>query len=212
MLSRYLKTLSVIFSLLLITACAPMKTVETASLADVQDGGAFLVGMYVLNPNKQKYDVESFFFHNIETKESYRIHTQNAMDPFTAKTKYQTLDANSIGVLFAFKLPAGKYKFDSFVLSEGQKQIRGYNSLDTEFEVVSGAPSYLGAFRNEVIMGKNFFGMSIPAGSILMISDKSERDLPIIKAKYPDLNWDEVVVVTPEPNVEDGKTHVIGRI
>ena len=195
----------------LITACAPMTMPEQLAASDYQGQTALLVGTYAHTRGVEKYDVESIWFQNIETEEYYRIHTQNAFDLFTAQTDYTILDKNSEGFVFAFKIPAGKYRIRSAVLSEDNMQYRGYDVFNSEFIVESGKPNYLGEVKTHVLEGENFLGMTVTRGAVFMVSNKLERDLLFISQKYPEINWKLAKVVTPKSNTKDQNVHIVGK-
>jgi hypothetical protein len=197
--------------LVVLTGCAPMSMPEQLTNSDYQGSTTILVGTYAHTTGVEKYDIESIWIENIDTEETYRIHTRNTFDLFEAKTDYSKLDKNTEGFVFAFKLPPGKYRITSAVFTEGNMQLRGYDVFDTEFSIVAGKPNYLGELHTHVLEGKNFLGFTVVGGAIFMLTDKFERDLPFLRKEYPEVNWRAATIITPEPNTKDKSTYVMGK-
>ncbi len=97
---------------------------------------------------------------------------------------------NRGGRVFAMSLDPGEYElhsWDIFVQTPG-----GYGDITPSaapqplpFTVKPGAITYLGSLHGQTVMGKNVLGMDVPASGTAEISDKSDRDLPMIFDKYP---------------------------
>ena len=119
--------------------------------------------------------------------------------PSTGKVQFlstkRKIDKNTKGRTYLINLNPGKY-----AITEWRFVIPGYPStrsaedkIDTfEFEINAGDYLYLGNFHIETVMGKNIFGIAIPAGVDIKVRNKKERDLKDLKRKFPKLPVDEI--------------------
>jgi len=56
------------------------------------------------------------------------------------------------------------------------------------FMVKPGEVIYLGSLHGETIMGRNVFGLPVPGSGAPEIRDEYERDIPMLKARFPMLS------------------------
>ncbi len=99
------------------------------------------------------------------------------------------------GRLFATALPAGEYEFYAVEIcltnvtegSEGRRLL-GYN-----FTVVAGQVIYLGNFKSAIEIGAlSRYGNGVIAANGV-VSDQFERDVPLLKKKFPGLAARDIV-------------------
>lgn len=94
---------------------------------------------------------------------------------------------DSYGQVLAISLPAGRHTISSwrlvrsagYILSPSQKM------APLEFHVEAGKVQYIGNLHLNLAEGKNMLGFRIVTDASPEIRDRQDRDLPIIKKKYP---------------------------
>lgn len=92
------------------------------------------------------------------------------------------------GTLFAVRLPVGEYELHQvmFFINRGQfgtTTFKAKEEFSIPFRVEEGRSIYLGEFVAVPVMGKNFFGMAVPAGGYFVVSNKFDRDLSLLTMK-----------------------------
>ena len=110
-----------------------------------------------------------------------------------------------MGRLIAIPLEPGEYELFNWMLYVNRLGGYGYLSPKTpppphSFSIRAGAITYLGSLHVDTVLGKNTFGISMAFGGSPDITDQINRDLPILKRKYPNLaDW------PLQSSVPDGK-------
>jgi hypothetical protein len=116
-----------------------------------------------------------------------------------------TNDMKDIGLhghLSVKKLAPGDYEVFSYRVSWPSSQyLAGGEVYPTEpfsipFKVEAGKTTYVGCFGAVQLYGKNFMGLKLPAGARFIVTDQSERDIPIARTKEPELG--PVVLQVPD--------------
>jgi hypothetical protein len=141
--------------------------------------------------------------------ESIRFTPRKVADlPFMGtKTDYDT--AGEAGIVEIRKLPAGQYEI--FQINAGlyagiiQWQWRSEEAVHIPFTIASGTATYLGDFQGHVISERHVLtlGAPFPSSAYFVVSNRSDRDIPIAqkKASYlPPIN-------TQVPPIADLKSH-----
>jgi len=186
----------------LLSGCASklLKSDSTNSDALTASQGV-LIGSFSRNPNAPAYYSQTFFFKNIDTQKKHEIKSQQEFNIFSGKTADEFNDGTNAGTTFAIKLPAGHYILYNFSLYRptgvGYTYYSSKSDFAIPFEVIPSQANYLGELKLEGSAGKNFFGMSVPAGGIWVISDKQQRDVALLKEAMPQLPLDRVISVIP---------------
>lgn len=160
-----------------------------------------LIGSFSRNPNAPRYYSQTVFFKNLDTNEKHEIKSQQEFNIFSGKTKDEFKEGVNAGSTFALTLPAGRYVLYNFNLYRPTGVGYTYYSSKTDFaipfDVHPNSVNYLGELKLEGASGKNFFGMSVPAGGIWIISDKQERDVLLLKTALPQLPLESIKSVIP---------------
>jgi hypothetical protein len=99
------------------------------------------------------------------------------------------------GRVLAVQLEPGEYELYSWTIYV--QAVNGYGYISPKapptplpFQVQAGVITYLGNLHGQTVMGQNVFGMDVPGGGIPSITDRLERDKPMLKAKFPMLqDW-----------------------
>lgn len=197
-----LKKLLLGFVVLTMAGCASqLLKPDQLSKDQLTGNNGALVGSFSRNPNGPPYYSQTFMFRNVDTNKIYRIHSQQEFNIFSGKTPDEFKTENNSGSTFVFQLPAGKYILYNFSLYRPYGVAYFYYSSKTDFAipfvVQPNKVNYLGELKLEST-GKNFLGMSMPAGGIWIISNQIERDISLIKATMPNLPLESVVSVIPK--------------
>lgn len=105
----------------------------------------------------------------------------------------------STGKLYAIPLPEGKYEFYKIgtVRADGMTESVWSNAtpFSRRFNIKSGEITYFGDVHFRTTKGKNIFGMSVYSSPDIQIENSKQRDIPLLKNKYPDLNWNKISIV-----------------
>ena len=87
------------------------------------------------------------------------------------------------GSTFAVELPAGRYVIESWHISQGAANVSSTAPMGIEFEVEGGKAIYLGNFH---FKETGRLGRAVTASDVTL-SDQSTRDLPALRAAFPNL-------------------------
>ncbi|RZF82954.1 hypothetical protein EXT46_05745 [Pseudoalteromonas sp. CO325X] len=97
------------------------------------------------------------------------------------------------GNLFAYIVPAGEYEFYNYRLFQNRGALSRNWHPEDEFsipiEVKSGAINYIGEYSAT----KDYFWE---------ITSNKARDIPLFKARYPNLDWSELIISLPKKSNE----------
>ena len=167
----------------------------------LEPGSGALVGSFSRDPREYEYYSQTFYYEGKSNKKKYKIGSLGPI-PFTA-TKDDFKPDDSRGFVFAYRLPKGTYHFTDFYLAQptGGSSYMAWRSREPysiPFEIAPGKVNYVGEIKVIPVMGKNIFGITIPAGGFWVVSDQRVRDIELLKKKYPDLNWESVNIIVPD--------------
>ena len=172
------------------------------TLQHVESG--VIVGSIARDPNTHRYDVQSFYFENQETKEKYRLELSPADGGIDTRNKLKRFNhfstVEGAGDVFNFTLPVGKYHFYNFYLKQGPKSWTAKDDYSVPFEVNAGEVKYIGQIKQIPLFGGKFLGINVRdyAGSLWLISDEVDRDKAVLKQQYPDVNLKNLIVSVPD--------------
>jgi hypothetical protein len=98
---------------------------------------------------------------------------------------YQSAD--EAGVVLVQSLPPGEYEIYNFDIFFNAGTVQNNYSSRAEFSipftVKPGEMTYLGNYQANRLTGKNFLGLSLPAGAVFVVSDRLNSELRIAEAK-----------------------------
>ena len=102
----------------------------------------------------------------------------------TGPSEFQGTD----GSLFAIALPPGDYVFSTWDIDNGsQAIIYPVDPKPLTFKVRKGEATYIGNLHMFLRTGKNLLGITIIADGRPIIADKSDRDIPLLLERYPNI-------------------------
>ena len=115
------------------------------------------------------------------------------------KRDYENPEEN--GVVQSFRLPPGDYEifnFDIF-LNGGtvQKNFGSRKEFSIPFKVRANETTYLGNYQANLVMGKNFFGMSMAAGAVFVVTNREKADIELAKKRLPNVSFGPISNATP---------------
>ena len=197
---KMLTRISSAILLLSLTACVSMQKEvkdEQWTYTPNPTTGAVLVSIVEEAPNPEVKSClcPSIFYRDAGSKKNNGfLHPCEGMS-----CNFQNGDfTNAHGELYLLELPVGNYEFYNYSInistgvSEGE--ITAKNAFSMPFSVQAGKVKYVGEAKLKDVMGKNAFGMSVPAGEIPSVSDQHVRDFATAKKKFPKLPLEQVVI------------------
>lgn len=108
------------------------------------------------------------------------------------------------GNLFLLRLPPGEYElFNARFVSPGplnsMTTFTAKSDFSVPFVVTQGKATYLGEFITYSLTGKNFLGVTVPAGGYFVVSNKLDRDLVLLGKKGGTLPREQVIETVLNP-------------
>ncbi|MEL6978757.1 MAG: hypothetical protein AAGM38_08785 [Pseudomonadota bacterium] len=105
-------------------------------------------------------------------------------------------DDFEMGSVYTHSLPAGDYRITNFRVyynnGSVEKTWYGRAEFSIPFQVNEQGRHYIGEWRCLPRKAENIFGMSIASGCTFAVSDEFERDAPLLKAKFPSIDWSQL--------------------
>jgi hypothetical protein len=106
------------------------------------------------------------------------------------------------GVVVTRKLGPGNYEiYEVDMGTGGGMSYTTYTSnqpFSIKFTVRSGETTYLGNYQAHKLTGRNWLGLTIPAGAVFTVSNREQADLELARKKLPDVVFGPVTNATPE--------------
>lgn len=189
MKTKYTLLIFVIVCLILNScAVAPSKHIPEHFSANEPYG--LIVGTIAIKDERPRYN--GYFLHYSEENEKgisqKKMITIRTEQPFLKiKFKPDFFDEEKAVYYYAIKEPIGKYSFRTMKLftNLGHIQSMKFVSVDVPFISVPGKITYVGQIELDY------------GGQVIKLVDKSERDLPNLKEKYPNIDWKQLINVEP---------------
>jgi hypothetical protein len=150
---------------------------------------------------KTTYSSYTFLFRKIGDKEVNRF--SYFQDNFFSAQKrdYQSQEEN--GVVQYLKLPPGNYEIFNFsiafITGNVDKHFSSHNDFSIPFMIRSNETTYLGNYQANKLVGRNIFGLPLPAGAVFVVSDREENDLKLVEKRSPEASLLHVSNFTPSP-------------
>ena len=109
-------------------------------------------------------------------------------------------DTESNGIVRLHQFPPGKYEIYTYQISSqgASKTWVAPEGSYVQFEVFEGKVTYLGEFLAEAQSAPNLFGLTIPWGATISVSDKIERDIKYVSDRLPDANLNKLINQVPK--------------
>lgn len=199
-----LKLLNRICTAALIMTLAGCATTITPNSPDdlkaerLNDQTGILVGSFTRLPERQEHVSHTLYFQQEEIEQRpYEIMSFHGNDVLGLYPRDDFQEQDRKGLLFAFALPAGNYHFVSYSLESGEGHWRPTQPFSVPFTVEPGKVNYVGDIQLVVHEGQDIFGMTTARGGTFHFMNARKKDLPLLKAKYPDIPWNNLVTTVP---------------
>ena len=102
---------------------------------------------------------------------------------------------NATGTVFAIPLAPGNYVFDKWDLDNGATaMIHPVNPLPLKFTVRKGEATYIGNLHMHLHAGRTLPGIGVIGSGRPAILDRSERDIPLLLQRYPNIKRQDIDV------------------
>jgi hypothetical protein len=196
-LFHVIRLVCVLCTLAFLGGCAwnALKPDKPIKADELKVGQGILIGSISRDPEAAK----TFSSQTLVIKDaaSGDLHYLTLKSNLLSRTPLDFNAENNSGATFARVLAAGSYEIVDVRLVFGQLSWSVQRKFSTPFKVSAGQLNYLGQIKLGSIVGKNWIGATVPDQITFAISDERSRDLPVLKALYPSLPWDDVLFVTP---------------
>lgn len=187
-----LKLVTVVFAVLLLTACAASnvkKDVTTEAVA--AKNKALLIVSISQTKGSERFGAAQFLFEQPKGVGlgSIRVETFDEMG-LDALTRSQKSDfSNEFAVLKVIEVPAGTITLDRWRFSMGQLYFEAFDEpLEHPISLKPGEVVYIGNLHLKTKFAENFLGLNTVAGVFPEIRDEKARDLALLKSQYPQLS------------------------
>lgn len=181
-----------VITLALLPGCASMSDpIGTAESVD-NSKGILLAGL-TSDGSQQVMDVW-FFYRPKGTTEERRLDAFGVAG-LLSKQNHFAGSGPEVGRLIALPLEPGEYELFNWMLYAHRLGGHAYLSPKNpppphSFKIQAGTITYLGGLHVDTILEKNIFGINLAFGGNPDIKDKSDRDLSVLKTKYPTIaDW-----------------------
>jgi len=184
--------------LLFFTGCATSNVAQSFSTKSLDKDGVVIFSLTkTLSKKGESYLTSDFAevslsYINTLTKKRGRVTTDTTHGLVSSNSDFKDIK----GKLFVIKLKSGKYQFVDWTIKTrglgGDRYISSKDLKPISFEVKDGQVIYLGEFNIEMIAQKNFFGFSLVFGGELRRENSFNRDVEILKEKYPSIEIQKI--------------------
>jgi hypothetical protein len=169
----------------LLGGCAVSNVSRDFSLKDNPDQGIIIASVSFDRLGSRNFQAIFDLDGQVDGSPAFGQRLQSLPEYATIRMGSQFKD--SFGQVLAISLPAGRHTISSWrlVRSAGYIISPVHTMPPLEFQVEPGTIRYIGNFHLNLVPDKNLLGMSIIADAWPEVRDRSDRDLPLIKRKYP---------------------------
>ena len=184
--------LLLLLAVAVLSACATPDVGSDYKLRTNSNEGV-VAGSVTYNGRFSGYGV---LYHQLPSGVSGRFETGQAMliIPYIPKGDFD--DDELKGTVFASALPAGDYEIFAWHVGSGPVHVRSTAPFSIRFRVEPGKAVYLGNFH---FTQTDSMGLTV-TGAKLTYRDAAQRDLPMIKKKFP-MFVDESIAYAAPPGI-----------
>lgn len=183
----------------LLSGCAT-KSVETNFAFTPETETGLIVGSASSGEENSWYDAAVRFRYSLAGKQDSFADTSAGFiealpyDPFLGPSGPSDF-ADASGTLFAIPLPPGDYVFYKWDIDNGSNAIiYPIDPKPLPFTVKKGEATYIGNLHMHLRTGRNILGITIIADGQPAISDRSDRDIPLLLKRYTNLKREDIVI------------------
>jgi hypothetical protein len=206
-MKKYLILIIAVFSVFLTGCTARPELPKVIKTDALNNKYSLIVGSLSRANGLYSFDSWSLLFRSVNGETKYSNVMKGKMDksqPF-GKYDFDFKEKKDSGNIFAYLVPAGDYEIygTEITQSNGFTHTRWKdNKFSLKIHAEPGKIIYIGEYAIQpVYNGRNMMGVPLVGSGFWLIDDKSDRDLALLKNKYPNLNWDEIKKdIVQEPN------------
>jgi len=183
------KTLYISFiSLVVLTlnSCATAPSKHIPEHFSAKESHGLVIGTIAIKDERPRFN-GYFLYYSEEGKENVNLDRMIAIQPeqiIKMKFKPDFFDEGKAVYYYAIEMAPGRHSFTMMRLFEngGQFQSNERIPIDVPFTSVSGKITYVGQLELDYRDDRR-----------IKLIDKSERDLPTLKKKYPNIDWNRLI-------------------
>lgn len=183
----------------LLSACGAKSVDRDFTLSPDSETG-LIIGSATSSKENSSYDATMYFRYTEAGKEDLigfgnsgfiQGLTPNNLLGSHPPSDFQDTD----GRLFAIALKPGDYSFATWEVDNGSNAfIAPIDRRPMAFTVRKGEATYIGNLHMELKTSKNIFGITIISDAAPQVVDKSERDIPMLLQRYPNLSRENIEI------------------
>ena len=207
-MNKHLAPITILLSIFLIGCTARPELPKVIKASSLDNNYSLVVGSLSRANGLQSFDSWSLLFRTDGEKVEYSNSIKGKMDknvPF-GKYDFDFKERKNSGNIFAYIVPAGDYEIYGTEMTQSyaytHTRWKESDEFSIKFHAEAGNITYIGEYAIQpVYNGENFIGVPLMASGYWLVDDKFERDLILLKKKYPNLNWSEVTKdIIQQPN------------
>lgn len=191
--------LTLVIAALLLSGCAA-KSVEQEFTFSPEAETGLIIGSATSSKEYSNFDTTTYFrYAKADGLGTLDLSTAGFIQPrrrsFMLGPRSDSEFQDADGSLFALSFAPGDYVFETWeVLNGNNGVISPIDRNSVTFTVRKGEAIYIGNLHMNLRKGQNVFGISIIAGARPEILDKSERDIPMLLKRYPNLKREDITI------------------
>lgn len=174
---------------ILLTGCAAGNLKENVSTRDLQAKNSAVLVLSLSQPSDSlDYGAAVIYFEPKTAKSIGRswVHT---FDQQFALNKPKSDVAGEYTLLKVIEVPAGPVELTGWGFDAQGVRIESTKASPVlPLHVQAGEVVYVGNFTLKPLYGENLFGMTVVSGALAFINDHTQRDLALLKSRYPQLS------------------------
>ncbi|MCG8428653.1 MAG: hypothetical protein MI754_14965 [Chromatiales bacterium] len=182
-----MRNIAGMFIVLLLAGCASTPPIPPNYSGS--DAGKIVVGIGAAAGTN--YSSYSFLFRRVDQRSLPKDQQQVGRLMFLQNNIFSSNEpdydtSSEQGEVLVQSIPAAKYEIFNFDIYDNGYVERNFSSrvdFSIPFTVEAGKITYLGNYQANKLMGKNYFGLPIPAGALFVVSDRAQNDLEIAYRK-----------------------------
>lgn len=170
---------------ILMTGCAVSNVDRNFSLGNNPDQGVVIASVSFDRIGSRNFQAMFYLDEDIPGAPVPARRLEALAEHMTIRMGSQFKD--SYGQVLAISLPAGRHTISSWrlVRSAGYTLSPSEKMVPLEFQVEAGKVQYIGNLHLNLAEGNNVLGLPVIADASPEIRDRQDRDLAIIRKKYP---------------------------
>lgn len=202
--------LALLFATLLLTGCAAKSVEQNFAFSPEAETG-LVIGSATSSKKYSHFDTTTYFrYAKAGGLGALDLKTAGFIQPrrrsFTLGPRADSEFQDADGSLFALSLAPGDYVFETWEVLNGNNGVISPTERNSiPFTVRKGQAVYIGNLHMHLGRGKNIFGVTIIADARPEITDQSQRDIPMLLQRYPNLKREDITITILDDRPWGGK-------